>query len=489
MSTNTLSRGTRALSGETDASLLAPTDTFARRHIGPSDADVAAMLGTLGLASLEDLVRETVPASIRRTAPLDLPAARGEREALLDLRTKAAKNQVFRSFLGMGYHGCVTPGVILRNILENPGWYTAYTPYQAEIAQGRLEALLNFQTMVADLTGLPLANASLLDEATAAAEAMHMAHAVARGGSRAFFVAEDCHPQTIAVVKTRALPLGIDVVVGPASAVDLDGRRLLRRPRPVPDHRRPGRRLRRPRGPHPRRGCLVRGGRRPPGPDPAPRPRRVRGRRLRGLRAALRRAHGLRRSPRRLPLHPRGAQARRCPAGSSACRTTPEGKTGLPHGAPDPRAAHPPRQGHEQHLHRAGAAGGDGQHVRGLPRTRRAFAPSRARACLDRGPRRGAPASGQGRGRETRSSTPSACVSRRPKPTPSLARARERRINLRPYADGSLGVALDETVTAAEIDLLLEVFAGRRAAFAAADLLGGRVARGAKRPMPARAPS
>ena len=142
------------------------------------------------------------------------------------LRARASRNQVYRSFIGMGYHGCLVPGVIQRNVLENPGWYTQYTPYQAEIAQGRLEALLNFQTMVADLTALPLANASLLDEATAAAEAMHMCHALAKGDRHGFFVADDCHPQTIAVVKTRAVPLGIAVEVGPAASADFTSGRL-----------------------------------------------------------------------------------------------------------------------------------------------------------------------------------------------------------------------------------------------------------------------
>ncbi len=178
------------------------------------------MLGTLGLSSLDALVAETVPDAIRLTKALDLPAPRGEHEVLGALRARASRNQVFRSFIGMGYHGCLVPGVIQRNVLESPGWYTQYTPYQAEIAQGRLEALLNFQTMVADLTALPLANASLLDEATAAAEAMHMCHALAKGDRRGFFVADDCHPQTIAVVKTRATPLGITVHVGPAESAD-----------------------------------------------------------------------------------------------------------------------------------------------------------------------------------------------------------------------------------------------------------------------------
>ncbi len=197
---------------------LRPTDTFPERHIGPNDDEIAQMLATIGCQSLDELVAQTVPPSIMRPRPLDLPAARGESEALSDLHAIAGRNQVFRSFIGMGYYECVTPPVIQRNILENPGWYTQYTPYQAEIAQGRLEALLNFQTMVADLTSLPLANASLLDEATAAAEAMTMCLAVATGKRRAFFVSEDCHPQTIAVVCTRAEPIGVTVHVGPNSA-------------------------------------------------------------------------------------------------------------------------------------------------------------------------------------------------------------------------------------------------------------------------------
>jgi glycine dehydrogenase len=199
--------------------VLSPTDTFVRRHLGPSEDEVRQMLETVGVGSLQELVAETVPESIRRSAPLELaglPTGRelGEREMLAALRRIAAQNRVCRSYIGMGYHGCITPGVIQRNVLENPGWYTQYTPYQSEISQGRLEALLNFQTMVADLTGLPIANASLLDEATAAAEAMHLCHALSDGERNAFFVAEDCHPQTIEVVKTRAGALGIEVRVG-----------------------------------------------------------------------------------------------------------------------------------------------------------------------------------------------------------------------------------------------------------------------------------
>jgi glycine dehydrogenase len=189
---------------------------FHARHIGPSDPEVAEMLKVVGASSLDALVDAIVPASIKLDAPLALPDAVTEEEALARLRGVAEKNKTFRSFIGQGYYGTVTPKVILRNILENPAWYTAYTPYQAEISQGRMEALINFQTMVADLTGMEIANASLLDEATAAAEAMTLAKRSARNKSNVFIVAGDCHPQTIEVIRTRAEPLGIEVKVGVA---------------------------------------------------------------------------------------------------------------------------------------------------------------------------------------------------------------------------------------------------------------------------------
>ncbi|HWA08480.1 MAG TPA: aminomethyl-transferring glycine dehydrogenase [Opitutaceae bacterium] len=195
---------------------LAPLDTFARRHTGDNDADVTAMLGELGYKSLDALADTAVPSHIRR-GPLNLPAAAGESAALAELRALASQNQVFRSVIGLGYYDTLTPGVIQRTILENPGWYTAYTPYQAEISQGRLEALLNFQTLVTDLTGLEIANASMLDEGTAAAEAMMMCHRLKEGGAaehHTFFVSEKCHPQTIDIVRTRAKPLEIEVIVG-----------------------------------------------------------------------------------------------------------------------------------------------------------------------------------------------------------------------------------------------------------------------------------
>ena len=189
--------------------------SFIPRHIGPSDADLRAMLDLLGYDSLDALIDATVPAGIRFRRPLAIHAPMTEHEALDSLRAIARRNQVYRSFLGLGYYGCFTPPVIQRNVLENPGWYTAYTPYQAEIAQGRLEALLNFQTMVMDLTGLEIANASLLDEGTAAAESMTMSYALrGKPGKETFFVSDECFPQTIAVVKTRARARGIDVVVG-----------------------------------------------------------------------------------------------------------------------------------------------------------------------------------------------------------------------------------------------------------------------------------
>ena len=196
-------------------------NSFARRHIGPNEGEVAAMLSELGFESLEALIDAAVPKNIRLNRSLNLPEAKSEIEALAELRAIAKKNKVVRSFIGTGYYDCITPPVIQRNILENPGWYTAYTPYQAEIAQGRLEALLNFQQMIIDLTALDIANASLLDEATAAAEAMSLCHAVVPNRNT-FFVAYDCHPQTIAVVQTRAKPLGIEIKIDDHSNFKFD---------------------------------------------------------------------------------------------------------------------------------------------------------------------------------------------------------------------------------------------------------------------------
>ncbi|MBI5257036.1 MAG: aminomethyl-transferring glycine dehydrogenase [Burkholderiales bacterium] len=196
---------------------------FAARHIGPDAADEQHMLSVIGAASRRALIEAIVPASIRRAAPMALPPAASEAQALAELKAIAARNQVLRSFIGQGYHGTHTPGVILRNILENPAWYTAYTPYQAEISQGRMEALVNFQTLVCDLTGMAIANASMLDEATAAAEAMTLALRVGRSKSQRFFVADDVLPQTLDVVRTRARPLGIEVLTGPAEQAGASG--------------------------------------------------------------------------------------------------------------------------------------------------------------------------------------------------------------------------------------------------------------------------
>ncbi|HJP84945.1 MAG TPA: aminomethyl-transferring glycine dehydrogenase [Gemmatimonadaceae bacterium] len=193
---------------------IPPAESFVPRHVGPDERDVAEMVKFLGFPSLDALIDATVPRKIRMRHPLNIPKGVTELEVLTYFRALAAKNQVFRSFIGMGYSDCVTPPVIQRNVIENPGWYTAYTPYQAEIAQGRLEALLNFQTMVMDLTAMEIANASLLDEATAAAEAMTMSYALkGKPGKEVFLVASECHPQTIDVVKTRASVRGIDVRV------------------------------------------------------------------------------------------------------------------------------------------------------------------------------------------------------------------------------------------------------------------------------------
>ncbi len=225
----TSQKATAPASTHAHPGVLDPTDTFARRHLGPTAAEEQAMLATLGCASMAELIDAAIPAGIRlrRELAIDDPTnaqkfpVRGEAETLAALQALAAQNQVWRSYIGMGYNDTVTPPVILRNILENPGWYTAYTPYQAEIAQGRLEALLNYQTMVCELTGMQVANASLLDEGTAAAEAMSLAFAASGQQKKRFFVSQDCHPQTIAVVETRAGGLGIELVIGKHDSVDV----------------------------------------------------------------------------------------------------------------------------------------------------------------------------------------------------------------------------------------------------------------------------
>ena len=213
------------MSEKNESLFLHPSDTFVRRHIAPNASDVETMLKAIDSESLDALIDEAIPADIRLQAPLRLSysdAGRplGERELVASLKELAEQNQVKRSLIGLGYYDCIVPPVIQRNILENPGWYTQYTPYQAEISQGRLEALINFQTMVGDLTALPLANASLLDEATAAAEAMHMAYAVGRGKRSVFFASERCFPQTLAVLRTRAEAIGIELRIGDEKSTD-----------------------------------------------------------------------------------------------------------------------------------------------------------------------------------------------------------------------------------------------------------------------------
>ncbi len=202
-------------------------DKFVNRHIGPRENEISRMLETVGSDSLDGLIKETVPSSIMLDKPLDLPEAMSEFEYINHLRKIGAKNKQYRSFIGMGYYGTASPAVIIRNVLENPGWYTSYTPYQAEISQGRLEALLNYQTMVCELTGLELANASLLDEATAGAEAMIMMYnarsrAAAKAGVNKLFVDELIFPQTLDVILTRAEPLGIELVMGDYASQEID---------------------------------------------------------------------------------------------------------------------------------------------------------------------------------------------------------------------------------------------------------------------------
>src|SRR6201991_4582826 len=197
-------------------------EKFQSRHIAPNEADTAQMLKTTGVSSLDQLIDETIPAKIRLKKPLNLPPALSEFDYLKNLKQTASKNKVFKSYIGQGYYDVIVPGVIQRNILENPGWYTQYTPYQAEIAQGRLQALLNFQTMVIDLTGMEIANASLLDEGTAAAEAMFMQYSLRKNDhAKVFFVSEEVFPQTIDILKTRSQPYGIELQIGDHRTVEL----------------------------------------------------------------------------------------------------------------------------------------------------------------------------------------------------------------------------------------------------------------------------
>ncbi len=339
--------------------------TFADRHLGPRSDDVARMLEVVGYDSLDELMDAAVPGSIA-SRTLDLPEPLSEYDAARELRRIAAANRPAESMIGLGYHATITPPVIRRNVLEDPSWYTAYTPYQPEISQGRLEALLNFQTVIGDLTGLPTANASLLDEGTAAAEAMTLVRRAQRGATGPFVVDADALPQTIEVIETRAAAMGIEVVV--ADLTDRpSGRGPVRRARAVPRRLRPDPRPAAGDRGHPRARRARSGGRRPAGADPA-RVAGHAGRRRRGrLVAAVRRTDVLRRPARR--LHVRSRRARAASARSAGRRLgRRRGPPGVPPGPADPRAAHPSRQGDLQHLHRPGAAGRGRLDVRRVPR-------------------------------------------------------------------------------------------------------------------------
>lgn len=344
---------------------------FARRHIGPQGEERREMLDSLGYQTLDELIADIVPADIRMQDSLDLPAAKSETEALEELRSILRKNKLLKTFIGQGYYGTITPSVILRNVLENPGWYTAYTPYQPEIAQGRLEMLMNFQTMVSSLTGLPVANASLLDEGTAAAEAVTMCRN-ARPKANTFFVADTCHPQTISVIRTRAAFQGVNILVGdwtsfdPASVgADLAGA-LVQYPDTlgrICDYTDFFSRV------HATGAlCVVAADLmsltviREPGAFGAD---ICIGNTQRfgvpmgfgGPHAAYHVLHGRPEAPHARPPH---RHVHRHP-----------GPPGLPPGPANAGTAHPPRQGHLQHLHRPGASGRAGRFLRRIPRAGR----------------------------------------------------------------------------------------------------------------------
>jgi glycine dehydrogenase len=428
-------------------SSLPTADSFIPRHLGPSEADQRAMLAALGVPTLDALIDATVPANIRFKRALALPAAMSEQDALAAFRQMMSHNEVWRSFLGMGYSTTHVPAVIQRNILENPGWYTAYTPYQAEIAQGRLEALLNYQTVVTDLTALPIATASLLDEGTAAAEAMQLVHA---GQGRARYVPRRRRlPSADDRGRARARPcaLGITVQVQPVDAFTLGANVcgvLVQYPNTtgaIQDHRALAQQV------HDAGAMLVVATDllaltllTPPGEWGADVVHRQR--------AAIRRAVRLRRPARRILRHARRVQAP--DAGPHHRRV--EGchrQARAAHGARHARAAHPPREGDEQHLHRAGAAGGHGRHVRGVAR---AAGPDRAsRSACAATPARSPPAlRKQGcTVVHERVLRHGACEARR---RSHRGRREPRRrgaspINLRCLADGAVRVSLDETVT------------------------------------------
>jgi glycine dehydrogenase len=444
-------------------------EQFVDRHVGSDASEIAEMLRVLGFDSLEAMVRKTVPEAIRLARPLDLPGALTERAAGLRLRELSEKNQVFRSYIGMGYSNCITPAVISRNILENPGWYTQYTPYQAEISQGRLEALLNFQTMIADLTGLPLANASLLDEGTAAAEAMHMAHALCTSDARAFFVSADCHPQTIAVLQGRAQGLGIELRVGELSELDkaqglfgalvqyptTDGR--------IVDYEQLAQRVHQAGAllcvaTDPLALCLLR----PPGEF--------------GADVAIGSAQRF-----GVPLGYGGPHAAFIATRDEYKRHIPGRIVGVSKDVRGKRAYRLALQTREQHIRRDKATsnictaqvllaviasmyavyhGAPGltqiaRRVRGLT------------AILRSGLSKLGLATGDG----PRFDTLRVALSRSDADA-ILQRAHTRKINLRRYPDGSLGVALDETTLPIDVEELLQVFAGRALPFAFADLAG-----------------
>jgi glycine dehydrogenase len=356
------------------------------------------------------------------------------------------RNRPMVQMIGQGYYGTHTPPAIQRNVLENPAWYTAYTPYQPEIAQGRLEALLNFQTMVADLTGLPVANASLLDEATACAEAMVMAERVAKSKARGFFVDENCHPQNIAVMRTRAEPLGIEVIVGPPEdARPCSG---VRSDFPVSRHlRAPARFHRRDRGAPRREGGGDRGDG-PAGADADQGARRDGCRHRRGLGAALRRAAGLRGAARGLHRLPRRDEARDAGADRRRLGRQPRAQ-GLPAVPADAGAAYPAREGDVECLHGAGASGRDGELLRGVPR---AEGPARHRRA---GPQQGRAAGRGAAGRRVRArglglfDTITVPVGERQ--SRIMAAAVARGINLRDVGADRIGISVDETTTEADI--------------------------------------